>query len=562
MRKRKISLQKIILVFGEIFLFLFLFCHFSFASFEEKIKDFKVEIKIFAESIIEVEEKIVYDFGANLRHGIYREIPEKDIEIEVVDVKDEKGESYPYQVSKRGGKVKIKIGDPQKLISGVKEYNIKYKVKKAIRYLKNYDELYWNVTGNEWQVPIENSSVLIIFPQKISFQDLKFSCYTGKIGSKESACFYKVNENEIYFEAKRAFSPGEGLTVAVGFPKGIVREPSFSEKLSDFLKKWGVFLLPLFLFFYLFWEWEKKGKDIKIKKAITPQYEPPFSLKPAEVSLILHQKITPRDISATIIHLATRGYIKIKEVKRKVVFFTKKDWILIKKREFEEDPDLSEYEKFLLRKLFGEKNEVSIYSLKHKFVKPFQELKKRISVKMTEEGFFTAPPEKVRNKYSLFGIVFFILGFGILIIWANLKIAFSFGICGVLFLIFSRFMPKRTKKGAEAYWQILGFEDYIKTAEKYRAEFYEKANIFEKYLPYAIVFNLVDKWARAFEGIYNTPPEWYEGSYLGAVFSTSSFVNSLNSSISSFSDVFSSRSGSTGGGSAGGGAGGGGGGSW
>lgn len=127
-------------------------------------------------------------------------------------------------------------------------------------------------------------------------------------------------------------------------------------------------------------------------------------------------------------------------------------------------------------------------------------------------------------------------------------------------------MPKKTEKGTEAYWKILGFREYINTAEKYRVQFQEKENIFEKYLPYAIIFGLADKWAKAFEGIYLQPPTWYEGEF-GPRFTTYAFVNSLNHSLSSINSAFISRSGGGGsgfggGGFSGGGGGGGGGGSW
>jgi uncharacterized membrane protein len=100
-------------------------------------------------------------------------------------------------------------------------------------------------------------------------------------------------------------------------------------------------------------------------------------------------------------------------------------------------------------------------------------------------------------------------------------------ISGILFLIFSPFMPKRNKKGAETYWQILGFKEYINKAEKHRAQFYEKENIFEKYLPYAIIFGSTKKWAKAFERIYKNPPSWYEGNF-GTTFSALSFADSIN----------------------------------
>jgi uncharacterized membrane protein len=143
----------------------------------------------------------------------------------------------------------------------------------------------------------------------------------------------------------------------------------------------------------------------------------------------------------------------------------------------------------------------------------------------------------------------------------------SFFLVPIFILFFSSIMPKRTQKGADVYWQILGFKEYINTAEKYRLQFTEKENIFEKYLPYAIVFGLTEKWAKAFEGIYNTPPSWYEGIYQGT-FNAVVFTNSFNGMISNLNSAStaprssSSGSGFGGGGFSGGGGGGGGGGSW
>lgn len=137
---------------------------------------------------------------------------------------------------------------------------------------------------------------------------------------------------------------------------------------------------------------------------------------------------------------------------------------------------------------------------------------------------------------------------------------------GLVFIIFSLVMPKRSKKGADLYWQILGFKEYISKAEKYRLQFAEQENLFEKYLPYAIVFSCVSKWTTAFEGIYNTSPSWYEGHYAGG-FSSLAFATSFNHAVSSMNQAFSGRgagssSGFGGGGFSGGGGGGGGGGSW
>ncbi|GIW65485.1 MAG: hypothetical protein KatS3mg094_004 [Candidatus Parcubacteria bacterium] len=117
----------------------------------------------------------------------------------------------------------------------------------------------------------------------------------------------------------------------------------------------------------------------------------------------------------------------------------------------------------------------------------------------------------------------------------------SFLISSVLFIIFSFFIPKRTKKGAEAYWKILGFKEYINKAEKYRAKFYETENIFEKYLPYSIIFNLVNKWASVFEDVYKSPPSWYEAK-IDQIADFPTFIYSLNRSIDRMNSVFVAKS--------------------
>jgi len=531
----------------------------------EKIEDFSVEIWIEKDSSFLVKESITYNFGKNLRHGIYRKIPLKDLKIKVEKVTDEFGQNYHLKITKERGYLKIRIGDPQKLVSGRKIYNIFYKVQNGISFFKDYDELYWNVTGNEWGVSIKSSKAILHLPEKVPQENLKLDCFTGHFGSKAKDCVFEIKENgDILFESKRSFYPREGLTIVLGFPKRIVREPNIFLRIFWKVEKYWIFLIPILTFIYLFLEWKRKGKDPRIKKAIVPQYEPPDNLRPAEVSLILKQIVESRDISATLIDLAVRGFVKIREIKKEGIFgeiFKAKDYEIEKLKDSE---DLLEYERLLLWKIFKEGNKIKISSLKNKFYKDFQTITKKICQDVTKKKYFVRNPQKIRNKWMNIGISLIILGSILGPFFKSLSLLFSILISGILFLIFSPFMPKRSKKGTEALWYILGFRDYIETAEKYRAQFYEKENIFEKYLPYAICFDLVDKWAKAFEGIYKNPPEWYEGYYVGT-FNTRSFSNSLNSAISSFGGILTAGAGKAsgfGGGFAGGGGGGGGGGSW
>lgn len=533
----------------------------KFDSSSEKIKNFFVKITINKDSSFLVKEEITYDFGENYKHGIYRNIPVRKTKIVVIKVTDELGNPYRFRVTKEGNYLQIKIGDPNKVIKGEHTYNIFYRVWKEIRFFQNHDELYWNITGNEWEVPIERSGAIVSLPEKIPERNLRFACFTGFVGSQVSDCNFRLKENgEILFESQKSFLPREGLTIVLGWPKGVVQKPSLVQKIFwDFEDFWPL-LIPVFVFNFLFNKWWREGKDPKIKKTIVAQYEPPDDLRPAEVGLILNQRITGKEITATLVDLAVRGYIKIKEIPRNDIF-EKVDYELINLKDFN-DPqeELREYEREILNKIFDSKDRVLISNLKNKFRYHLLSIIEKIYSGITKFEYFVSEPQKIQRRLTGIGVGVTALGFVFGIFFRNYILLISVFLSGILFLIFAPFMPKRTSKGIEAYWQILGFKEYINTAEKYRLQFQERENIFEEFLPYAIIFGLVEKWLRAFEGIYRIHPQWYEGSYHGA-FSFQEFFRSFNPLLNSMNNIF-RESGFDGKGFSGGGSGGGGGKSW
>ncbi|NIM46842.1 MAG: DUF2207 domain-containing protein, partial [Candidatus Aenigmarchaeota archaeon] len=268
---------------------------------------------------------------------------------------------------------------------------------------------------------------------------------------------------------------------------------------------------------------------------------------------------------------AVRGYLKIKEVEGKAVVFKKKDYIFYKLKEFSGDKTLNSYEKKILEGIFSKGNEVKLSELKNKFYQDLKDIKKFLYNTSILFGYFKRSPEKIRNYYLTFGIVVFALGIFLL---TSLRLGLitaivSFMISGLIIIAFSFFMPRKTKKGVLAYEHALGFKLYLEKAEKYRLKFAEKENIFEKYLPYAMIFGVADKWAKAFADIYKNPPSWYEG-YGPGPFNAVIFASSMNDFSRSTNSTFVSApkgaaggtSGFGGGGFSGGGFGGGGGGSW
>ncbi|MCS6956262.1 MAG: DUF2207 domain-containing protein [Patescibacteria group bacterium] len=273
----------------KIFIFLVIFLFFSFpvfAQFEEIEKDqanldsiidtssyektkligghirlFNADIRINKDATIDIKETIVYDFFDLEKHGIYRKIPIVKInqdgqkyllDYSQISVVDEKNLAYKYSKSTVNNYLELKIGDPDKIITGVHTYVINYKVKGAITYFSDHDELYWNITGNEWQVPIEKVKVQIFLPGKIDEKNLKTDCFTGVFGSKEKNClFYFLSDrvkDRIFFELNSDYKllAGEGLTAVVGFPINLV---SYVEPKSMFLLK-KVLLADCFFFYW------------------------------------------------------------------------------------------------------------------------------------------------------------------------------------------------------------------------------------------------------------------------------------------------------------------------
>jgi uncharacterized membrane protein len=206
--------------------------------------------------------------------------------------------------------------------------------------------------------------------------------------------------------------------------------------------------------------------------------------------------------------------------------------------------------------------------MENEFYKNLPTLKDTLYGELVNKKYFLNNPEKVRNFYIVisFFILIIIVSLAVLtssLPWKNLFVGV---ITAIPIIIFGRVMPAKTRKGALAYMDILGFREFLSRAEKDKLERMGDKNLFSKFLPYAIAFGVEKKWARAFEGIYQDKPDWYISPMGLRTFSPHTFSSSISSLTSSIaSATFSSPRGSGvsgGGGFSGGGSGGGGGGSW
>lgn len=340
----------------------------------------------------------------------------------------------------------------------------------------------------------------------------------------------------------------------------------------------GILLLPvgLFLVYNL---WRRKGRDKLEHKVTVPEYNIPEGIKPFALGSLKDENVDIVDITSTIIDLAYHGYIKIKEYGAAEILgikIKKPEFELLKLKPFD---GLTAPEMKIVDGLFGTNERVTTEELKNKFYKEIPGIKESVYTHMVSEKYFDEDPTKVRARYATYGVTLMVIGgagiLGSFILPFFIGIGITLLVIGVVLAIVSRAMPSKTEKGSKLYHKVLGFKMYIETAEKYRVQNLTP-EMFEKFLPYAMVFGVEKQWAEKFKDIYKGSPSWFEGSSNPDVFTTLYLANALsrfNTTTTQAMTVTPTSSGSASGGGwsggggfsggfSGGGGGGGGGGAW
>ncbi|MCX6782059.1 MAG: DUF2207 domain-containing protein [Candidatus Magasanikbacteria bacterium] len=553
---------------------------------EEKIDKFVTDIQLHSDATINIEESIAYDFGDAERHGIFRDITigykarggNYKLRVSDISVVDEKNNPYTFTTSYSGSNLQIKIGDAETLITGKHIYRIRYTVGRAINYFKDHDELYWNATGNGWEVPIGEAETIVRLESDLPDSDVTRTCFFGPYGSTSVCDMSVVEENKVeaggsvsavLFKAKNLGSY-EGLTVVVGVPVGTIQKPPLTETIWEIIRDNGILLLPVIIFLLLFRRWKKYGKDAKGRGTIIPEYEAPDNLAPAEVGTLYDNRADRTDVSAQIIQLAVNGYLKIRREETGAVFKST-DYVFTK---LKPSVDLTKsFDKEIMDNLFEKGEVVKLSDLKYEFASAMQKIIKNLYEDLTKDGYYKNNPMMTKVKYLAGSCLTFFLAFFIGAFFGFLGI-FSIIVAALIILVFAFIMPALTQKGAETKEKILGLKLYMTVAEEARIKFHnapeKNPERFEKLLPYAMVMKVEKEWAKQFEGIYNIQPKWYEDpSHQGmfnAVLLTSSLSSFDTTAASTLGATVSSSASSGGsgfsGGGSGGGFGGGGGGSW
>ena len=544
------------------------------------IKDFQSEIVVNKDSSLDITEKITADCGTLPdKHGIFRVLPTEyqystteavKTPIKLLSITDFSGNKLHYStIYDRGNHtVTWKIGDANKTVTGINYYQIHYKVDNAIRFNNSsFDELYWNVIGAFWDIDIDNFSVDIKFPPGITKDNSKVWLYSGKFKETTNslATYSWKDQNTLNIAVNKTLSPGQAVTTSVTFPKNILTPYAFSFWQLYF--QYFGFLIPLIALLLCFPIWAKYGRDPKINSAVAPEFEIPEKLSPLDMGILYSDGMMQNHyLSASIINLAVKKYLKIEQIAKQGVF-GKEDFLLTKLKDA--DSKLSEGEKQLIRSIFGGDKTTKLSDLKNSFYTSIPGIKEASMNSLVKDGYFDEAGKKYQTNFYILAVI---IAIGAALSFYNyyLILGGALSLTVIILIIFAVLMKKRTEKGAMLYQRTLGLKLYIETAEKYRAKFEEKENIFEMFLPYAIMFGLTKLWIKKMQSIYGEKyfstyhPYWFYGATM-TNFNVDSFTKNLESLSSNMASSLASSpssSGSGGGGFSGGGGGGGGGGGW
>lgn len=586
-----------------------------------EITRYDVTAAVTAGGVTTVNLNFDFDFGDDPGHGPYLTFPTRvyyddqhDRLFTYSNISASSSTGAPAQVNQETSDtaLTLRIGDPDVGdVSGVQTYHVQFTVDGWLNPANTQhsgDELYWNVIGPGWDVPIGGVTVAVTGPAAV--QDA--ICFAGPNGSTTPCTSVDPAGNGATF-TQDLLPVGNELTTVTGWPGGTFTgaEPNLVAKPDPLapvqpVSPLGIAALVVLVVgvFYAVRRVRRAGRDqayLGLTPGLRPadgqpgntgyrdkrgpvsvQFEPPKGMVPGEVGTLVDEQADPVDVTATLVDLAVRGWLRIEEVPRSDPNKKAKDWTLVQLKN--RDGTLLPFEDTLLTEIFSGRTTVKLSDLRTTFAASMAKVQDGLYDDVTSKGWFRANPKSVRSTWKVAGIALVvvagILGFlafnALSDVRGSLLIPIAIGIIGLSVLAMSKAAPARTADGTAALAESLGFRRYLATAEANQLKFEEGEDIFSRYLPYAIIFGLADRWARVFselaaQGRTMSQPTWYVGGYYpGAnIYWASAFASSLDrfssiatESISAPTPGSSGGSGFSGGGFSGGGVGGGGGGGW
>ncbi len=594
---------------------------------DERILSFNDTVTVQNDGSLKVREIIrVRAEGRNIRRGIYRDFPTtypgngRQIVVGFAfESATRDGHDEPWRAEPLGNGVRVYLGSASVMLPvGEHTYELVYRTDRQMGFRSDHDELYWNVTGNGWEFPIDRATARIVLPADIPVGDIKLEAYTGAQGAKDANYTATIDQGAPLFSTTRGLGPREGLTIVAMWPKGFItaaveesvsamtgptsspgydhsqdagnaassgRSPIEAMLNRDLRKSTLPAFLGLFglaaLLLYYYRTWLKVGRDPPSRITI-PEYESPKGQSPASMRYLMHMGYDNDCFAAAVLSLAVKGYLHIQQ--ESGVLGIGKKFTLVKQSNPAAKP-LSADEEQLLINLFSEGDTLVLEQESHERVSEAR-TNHRLSLKERyTSGFF-----RINGGWHFLGIVLSILlALPALLLpgkthlwpeWHFTTPAGWFTLITVVLMfvangVFGKLLRAPTVAGQAAMDHIRGFRMYLEVAEgedlkRVKAPPPLTPQLFESYLPAALALGVEQRWAERFSKILDVQaPDYSPAWYVGPAWNirdiggfSSNLGSSLSSAISSSSTAPGSSSGGGGGGSSGGGGGGGGGGGW
>lgn len=548
---------------------------------DERILSFHSDIRVFTDGMIEVTETIeIRAEGKQIRRGIYRDFPVEyedrlgnthRIKLEPQAVL-RNGQPEAFHSVRSGRDVRTYFGRSNYFIEqGLHTYEFRYRADRMLGFFEQHDELYWNVTGNNWMFPIDKATATVRLEFDAPPDALMVEGYTGRLGSNAQDYGRILDDDgSVFFLANNPLPAAHGLTIVVGWPKGFVDQPTRLTRLGWILKDNRNFLAAVFGFLLLLAYnipvWLRHGKD-PVEGVIVTRYEPPEGFSPASLRYIRQMYYDDKVMTAAIINLAVKGYLEIKK-KGKTHSLRKLETETLKQ-------PMAAGEKELFDAIFKKDTVVTLKDFNHEVL---GDARTKHSESLRED---------YKNHYfktnALLNLPSIFIVIGTLLVsvnigrgatpWVIATIVLSF----LTMAFFAIIMKRPTIRGRKLLDEMIGFKDFLEIAEKdelnLRNPPRKTPDLFETMLPFALALGVEQRWSEKFADVLGAirgpngdgySPSWYNGRWNTSNLSkaTNSLSSGLGSAVSSSVSPPGSSSGGGGGGSSGGGGGGGGGGGW
>lgn len=567
----------------------------SYRSYDYVIDKYDVNIDVKENNTFYITETISAYFNSP-KHGIIRNIPLKNTvkrldgttstnhaKIRNISVDED------YTRTNEDGVCKLKIGSADYTVTGKQDYKISYTYKLGEDPSKDYDELYFNIIGDQWDTVIGNITFSITMPKEFDASKLGFSAGAyGTINSKNVT--YTVNGNTITGSYNGILNKKNALTVRCELPEGYFTKPTLLEIIMENL----IYVIPVIFLIISILIWHKYGRDDKVVETV--EFYPPEGLNSLDVGFLYKGKAENKDVTSLLIYLANKGYLEIIDPKTQVdgesysKLYKHSKFIIRKLKPYDGN---DENEKTFLHGLFWASNEVSDKMLYNEFYVTNSRILSNANSSQNKEEVFEKTSLNKKFIIVIMMILTFILitvpcmmdsgttedlmiallfpgiGFSVLfylllggknisekifgLVWGlgfggmpcvsmvlpallqstTYFVGYIIGIVCIIGMIECLiYLPKRTKYGTEMLGKIRGFRNFLMTAQKDRLEamVMENPNYFYDILPYTYVLGVSDKWIKKFETISLKEPDWYCSP---DAFDVVTFGTAMNRTISS-----------------------------